>query len=245
MVTDTVTELKDKSQKLEDLAIASPKAEETPPSSKQPSPKERTYSEKELSERVQEAVHKALMNAGRDWKTAEKERDDFAVLLKETKAANDKMTLQIDELVAENPDKFNVVKKGRELDEQEQRVKQERQSLEAEKQSHQQEIKLAQETLRGIAIWDVAEEFEGSDPVKLKALADTLNTKTEDIGKIAETLWKKKESPTAPAAPELKVDSGFTIGGLSEQTIRDNYRNHPNDPKAKADYLAWRRKKGI
>mgnify|MGYP001586999108 CR=1 FL=1 len=229
--------VKDKTQALKDLGIPSPDAKETTPSVKEPTPK--TYTETELSEEKEKAVHSALMRAGRDWKTMELERDNLASQLKDIKSANDKLTLQIDELASENPDKFDVIKKGRELDEQEQRIKQDRQSLDAEKQNHQGAITLANETLREIAIWDIVEEFEGGNAEMLKGLADTL--KTEDIRKVAETLWEKK----IEAPPKLKLDSGIIVGGLSEQTIRESYRNNPNDPKAKADYLAWRRKKGI
>ena len=246
MVVDTATKLDDKTQALKDLGITPPETKESTSPVKEPTPKEKTYTEKEFNEEKEKAVHAALMRAGRDWKQAEKDKDDLTVLFKETKLANDKLTLQIDELASENPDKFNVVKKGRELDEQEQKIKQERQTLDAEKQSHQESIKLANETLREIAIWDIVEEFENGDAVKLKTLADTLNAKNEDLRKIAETLWQPKQKKEAiPSMPELKLDSGITSGGLSEETIRENYRKNPVDPKARADYLAWRRKKGI
>jgi len=44
----------------------------------------------------------------------------------------------------------------------------------------------------------------------------------------------------------LSPDSSKTTGsGLSDEKIREAYRNNPKDPAVKAEYLAWRRRKGI
>jgi len=101
---------------------------------------------------------------------------------------------------------------------------------------------MALSTQREIDAFEIAEEFQGGDATRLKELAEVMGKSSkEDIRKIAGALWTSK----APAETELKLDSGLTIGGLSEETIRKNYRDNPDDPKAKADYFAWRRKKGI
>ena len=250
MEMDTALKERDKTQKPKD---ETPKAKETPPVTKEPSPK--TYTQDDMDKAKEEAVHNALMKAGRDWKTLEIERDSLSKQLGEQKSEADKLSIQLDELASENPDKFNVVKKFRELDEREKklnrdddehknRIKQEREAMDAEKRTHQATIQMAISTQREIDAFEIAEEFQGGDAPKLKALAETMGADTkEKIRKIAETLW----TPKIPAETEspLKLDSGLTIGGLSEETIRKNYREKPDDPKFKADYIAWRRKKGI
>lgn len=47
------------------------------------------------------------------------------------------------------------------------------QALEADKQANQERVKLADDTLREISIWEIAAEYESGDPVKLKDLCDT------------------------------------------------------------------------
>ena len=43
-----------------------------------------------------------------------------------------------------------------------------------------------------------------------------------------------------------KFDSGVSSGGgMSDDQIREAYRNNPNDPEVRARYLTWRRGKGI
>ena len=243
--------LEDETQKLKD---ETPKAKETTPPAGEPSPG-KTFTQVEMDKAKEDAVHNALMKAGRDWKTLELEKDSLSKQLEEMKSAKSQLDIQLDELASENPDKFNVVKKFRELDEWEKKlnhdkeehdskIKQERGAMEVEKQAHQATIRIAQDTQREIDAFDIAEEFQGADAPKLKALAETMGADTKDkIRKIAETLW----TPKTPAESEspLKLDSGLTIGGLSEDTIRKNYRENPDDPKVKADYFAWRRKKGI
>ena len=253
MVLDTARKEEDKTQQPADKAKAPPKAKETTPPTKESSPK--TYTQDDMDKAKEEAVHNALMKAGRDWKTLEIERDSLSKQLADQKSEADKLSIQLDELASENPDKFNVVKKFRELDEWEKKlnhdkeehnglIKQERETMAAEKQTHQAVIQMAISTQREIDAFETAEEFQGGDAPKLKALAETMGADTkEKIRKIAETLWTAK-TPVNPENP-LKLDSGLTIGGLSEETIRKNYRDNPDNPQYRADYFAWRRKKGI
>lgn len=243
MVMDTVLKEEDKTQQLTDISL---KVEETTPVTKEPSPQEKTFTQKELDDAKEVAVHNALMRAGRDWKSIELERDKLATQLEDIKTANDKLTIQIDELASDNPDKFNVIKKGRVIDEQEQRLKQERLDFQAEKLSHQEQIKLATNTLKEKAMRDIASESEGGDYKRLKEIVEVSGvTSEEQIRKIAGTLWQPKKKEETPNHTELKLDSNLTIGDISEETIRENYRRNPDNQKAKAEYLAWRRKKGI
>jgi len=254
MVMDTAPKTEDKSKKPEDKAKAPPKATAAPPPTKEPPPA-KTYTQAEVDKVKEDAVHDALMKRGRDWKTLEDEKNSLSNQLKELQSTKSKLEIQLDELANENPDKFNVVKKYRELDETERRlnqereehnsrIRQERETMDAERQTHQAAIQMALSAQREIDAFDIAEEFQGGDAARLKDLAEIMGKNSkEDIRKIAETLWTRKD--TAEANPPLKLDSGLTIGGLSEETIRKNYRDNPEDPKARNDYFAWRRKKGI
>src|SRR3990167_11064703 len=209
MVLDTAPKTEDKSKKPEDKAKAPPKATAAPPPAKEPSPV-KTYTQAEVDKVKEDAVHDALMKRGRDWKTLEDEKNSLSNQLKELQSTKSKLSIQLDELANENPDKFNVVKKFRELDEWEKKlnhnkeehdsaIKQEREAMDAEKQTHQATIQMAISTQREIDAFEIAEEFQGGDAPKLKALAETMGADTKDkIRKIAETLW----TPKIPAETE-------------------------------------------
>jgi len=78
----------------------------------------------------------------------------------------------------------------------------------------------------------------GVDPKKLIKLAKFTDGTSEAIEDIAKDLVNPSES--------LNPDSNRATGGnQSEKQIREAYRNNPDNSTAKADYLAWRRSKGI
>ena len=78
------------------------------------------------------------------------------------------------------------------------------------------------------------------EPERLIRLASRTDGTTEAIEDVAKDLPKLE--PQEPLNP----DSNRSFGGTqSEEKIRKNYMDNPGNPQAKADYLAWRRSKGI
>jgi len=73
--------------------------------------------------------------------------------------------------------------------------------------------------------------------IKLAKFTDGTPEAIEDIAKSL-----PKIVPENPLSPDSNRGSGSSA---SEQQIRDRFIAHPNDPQAKADYLALRRRKGI
>jgi len=177
-------------------------------------------------EQIQKFVSDALAEQGRKHKSefepVAKERDTYKSQLqaKENELAGlsderGELQKRIDELSSNDPEVFNLVKKDRELRERERQLKTGVQELEAEKQSHAERIKLADDTLREISIFEIASKYDGGNPVKLKDLCDTFGAKSEEqIIKVAENLWAKKlETPTTEETQPIKPYSGVTSGG--------------------------------
>ena len=77
------------------------------------------------------------------------------------------------------------------------------------------------------------------DPDTLIKLAKFTDGTPEVIEDIAKDL--PKINPSNPLSPDSNRGSG---GSLSEKQIRDKFIANPNNPQAKADYLALRRQKG-
>ena len=167
-------------------------------------------------------VHTAKSEAGRDAKTVEVERDTLKaqITTKESEledivAERESLNKQIDDLASHDPDRFNLVKKGRELRERERKVEAERQALEADKQVHSDRLTRLEKVERDISILEIIDDYENAAPEKLTDLAETFGVKTkEQLIKIANSLWTKKAEKPAP--PSMTVDSGVTSGGASD-----------------------------
>lgn len=227
MVTDKTQKLGDKTPTPEDATL---KGNEVTPASKEPSPKKPlTYTEEEVGRLLQ----LDRMKAGRDWKALETERDTLKshITAKETEIEDiqterESLQKQIDDLASGDPDKFNLVKKDKELRERERKYKADLQALEVDKRAHGERLTRAEAIERDVLILEIAEEYENADAEKLTNLCETLGAKTEEqIKKIAETLWAKKEG--APESPLMKPDSGVTRGGSF------NWRELSPDEKVK------------
>lgn len=208
-------------------------------------------------EQTQKLVSDALAEQGRKHKAEldpiVTERDTLKVQIQTKDIAIEdigneikKLQTEIDELAGDDPEKKNLVKKARELREQEQKLKTERTTLDADKQVHQEQITLATNTLREISIWEISAEYEGSDPVKLKALCDKGKvTSEEDIREFADTLWTKKPvTPAKSVTPPIKADSGTTIGGSENwEDVRAAYIKNPNNPAIYKRYMEMRKER--
>lgn len=182
----------------------------------------KTYTEQQLTEARNEARNEAFVEAGRRYKPIEDENATLKsqlannqTLIKANQEAQERLQNQIDELSKDDPDKQRFVKKLRDLESQEKKLKEDREALETERTQHADTIKLASDTLREIAIWEISANYEGGDPQRLKDLCDAFNATTkEQITKIADNLWAKKQSANTTETEALHVDSGATKGGV-------------------------------
>jgi len=204
---------------LDAKGIKTPEAKGKTPEPKEVSSKEalpKLYTQAEADA----LVHAAKSETGRRLKEIEVERDSLkAQILSKDNALEDiqdeikSAKQQIDELTSDDPAKFDLVKKQRELREQERQIKADKSAIEQEKES----LKPAQETKREVEIWEVASSFEDGDPIKLKALADSFEAKSKErYQQIAEILgWKPKgaEVKTEPEIEPMKPYPGLTEGG--------------------------------
>jgi len=219
----TVAE-KEKGTMLEAKGTKTPEVEgKTPVSEKVSSEQaQKLYTQAELDA----MLHAAKSEAGRKAKEIEQERDTLKSQLsakeqeiEDIQSERDSVRQQIEELTADDPKKFDLIKRDKELRDEQRQLRAEKQALEAEKQAHAETIRIASETMREITIWDVASEYEGGDAVRLKALADTVEATTEEkIREVANILWKPK-GETERKEPEketLKPYSGYTEGGAKD-----------------------------
>lgn len=194
-------------------------------------------------EQTQKLLSDALAEQGRKHKAEltpiTKERDDLKTQIQskeseltDVASERDDIRKQLEELSGDDPQKFNLVAKDKELREQARKLKTERDALDSDKQAHQERIKLAEDTLREVTIWDITSKYEGGDPVRLKGLCDIMEASSEEqIQKVAETLWSKK-TPDTPPTPPVKPYSGMTSGGTGftydqknpEKTLQEGFK---------------------
>ncbi len=179
----------------------------------------RTYTETE----AQKMVSDALAAKGREHKTAldaiTKERDTFKTQidsitgeLESLKSEREELEASVDQLSVNDPDKKKLTAALKENAEAARKLKADRLDLEADKQTHAEEVQMAKETRLEADCWEVAGEYEGGDAVKLKTLATLAKTTTrEEVTALAATIWAKKASTekVLSGAP----DSGATSGG--------------------------------
>jgi len=178
-------------------------------------------------------VHTIKSEAGREKKALETE---VVSLKKQVQSKEDELTdnaseiekLQekIDNLASDDPNRFNAVKELKAAQEERRQLKADRRALEVEKETHGEAVKLAQDTLREISIWEMSAEYENGDPVRLKDLCDTFEAKSEEqIRKVADTLWTKKAAePIEPSL--LHPFKSETVGGgekTEQQRLKERY----------------------
>ncbi len=176
--------------------------------------------ETEVEARVQKLVSDRLAQAGRDAKALEmreaairKREEDWQKQQEEEQRRRDEAE---EEAARNDPDKMSDFKKRVQLREKEAVIAKRERELEQSTLAHQAELESAAEIQREITIWDISQEYEGADPMKLKTLCETFKaTSKEQIRQAADTLWAKKASGNSTAVKIPKGDSGKTIGGTS------------------------------
>jgi len=202
----------------------------------------KSYSEAELLA----AVHAATSQLGRGMKELETENAALKrqVTLKEQELVENKTDVEnlqskLDAMSSDDPARYDVVKELKGAREERARLRADRSALEEEKLTHADTVKVAQDTLREISIWEIAAEYQGGDPVKLKNLCDIFKASSQDqIRSAADGLWTKKYQTPQPQAPPVVPYSGYTNGGKS-QTDSEIIRNYAENPRDKQAKQAW------
>lgn len=139
-----------------------------------------------------------------------------------------------EEKARDNPDLLSTYQLKRKNRDEAVRLAQERADFEKERQSHQEEIESAAEIRREIDIFDISQEYEGADPMKLKTLCETFKTTSkEQIRQAADTIWAKKAAGTNEAAKIPRGDSGRTIGGENTDDLTPREKIEKGLEKAK------------
>jgi len=83
-----------------------------------------------------------------------------------------------------------------------------------------------------VDVFEVAEDFEGGDADRLKALCEKAGkTKRNEIEELASVLWAKKVAEKKDEEPEVKPDSGVTKGASNptKAQIREAFVADPNN----------------
>ena len=193
---------------------------ETPP---------KTYTEKEVEKRVLDARTAVMADATRAKKAAEDALNRVSLMMKE----QEEKELESYKDDTEGLRRIRAEQRARQLASE---LDQERKArTELEDKQKQIDADMVESTKERNAR-EIATRL-GVDVNRLIKLAKFTDGTTESIEDIAKEL-----NPPKP----IKPDSGRTTGsGLSDEQIREAYRNNPRDPTVKADYLAWRRSKGI
>jgi len=210
-----------------------------PPSTDQEASKEttqaRTYSEEEYQAALTRAVREATGKQGKEHKlvldTITKERDELKTRASTAESKiesieDERKSLreQIEDLTSDDPKKFDLVKKDRELRDKEAKYKADLQAWQTEKQSYDERISRTAEREKAMTIFDVAAEYDDPQPDKLSDKVKELEAKLqvkitseEQIRSVAEILWGESEGKKPPETKEtLKTYSGKTEGGGKE-----------------------------
>jgi len=172
-------------------------------------------------EQMQKLVSDALAEQGRKHKDALepiiKERDTFksqADTLEEKDAEIGRFEQLIDDLSSDDPQRFDAIEELKAAREERKQLLADRKAFETEQKAYGETVKVAQNTLREITIWEFAAEYEGGDPIKLKELCDTFEAKSDErIRQVADSLWGKKTTGEPSESLPMKTYSGITKGG--------------------------------
>lgn len=161
---------------------------------------------------AQKLVSDALAKAGRDAKSLETRKAELDRQAQDIADWQAKKDEEERKAVESNPELLDVYQQKKALKDKEAALKKRENELEQEKLAHQVEIESAREVQRDVDVFEIAQEYEGGDAMKLKNLCVTFNASTkEQIRKAADTLWEKKTSQSS--SEKTKRDSGLTIGG--------------------------------
>ena len=207
-------------------------------SEKETTPK--TYTEAEVKKFKSDALAEAGRKHKEELSSIAKERDEYKSKLselqsnvEETKADYEKTVKRVKELeddletaIGDNSDLKEIQSIKRKLREAETQlesdykekakaVKEEKEALSKEKEQWETEFNTFKASKFEQDVNEVANEYEGSDASRLKALCDKADKKSRsDIEEIASVLWSKKTGKEEKKETTMPTDSG-TGGGAS------------------------------
>ncbi len=169
-------------------------------------------------EDVDKAINDALARAGRDAKsleTWEKSLKSKEASLSGLEQEREDIKTQLAELAEQDPDKFNVVQKSRELKNKEMKLKEQEATLNTSIAEHEAVIKKASAWEFSQMLTTIVVEYEGLTAEKLLTACTKLGITDEAKARdLAETIGTKKAVAEQPRKPSPNpVDSGKTSGG--------------------------------
>lgn len=192
----------------------------TPEKDKGTSGEEKLYTQKQIDA----LIHAAKSEAGRTAKQAEKERDDsksqaerLQSQIDDIQSERETLQQQIEDLSSNDPKKFDLIKKDKELRDRERKTREKERTLEARDKASAEKIAKAEAFEVELLCETVADGYEGGDAKILHTICKTAGVKDEEgIRNLADTLFGKQvQVPTGGKEP-LKTYSGYTEGGGSE-----------------------------
>jgi len=206
-----------KTDVVEQEAKAKTSAEEVkaPEAEKVSAEEERIYSQKQ----VDELIHAAKSDAGRLRTVAETERDTLKsqIMTKENElgdiqAERDSLRKDIEDMSSDDPKKFDLVKRDRELRSEQSKLKSRLTELDDRENKLSEREKKVSSFEMEVLIESVADEYKDGDSAKLKkALSAFENPTEEQVKNIGAILFSEKSE--GEKAEKLKPDSGKSRGG--------------------------------
>ena len=194
---------------------------------------------KETSALVKAAELKGKSDGLADVKRTLAEAKKYSTAAEAAETRVNKMLKDYEESIRDEPDKLTTY-----------RAQEEKRRVDTELAQKDSELQEANEFKRQVEEEKAKSTMEQNareiatrlsvEPERLIRLASRTDGTAEAIEDVAKDLPKLE--PQEPLNP----DSNRSFGGTqSEEKIRKNYMDNPGNPQAKADYLAWRRSKGI
>ena len=199
----------------------------------------RTYTEAEVRKQVSDALADAGRRHKSELEPILKERDTFkseaaqarkdaenaTSTLNDTKENIESLEKDLETLSETNPDSAEIIKLKKEIRAEKNKLTQDakaekeavaelRKTLEKEREDFAGEVSEARAMKFEVDVFEVAEDFEGGDSARLKALCEKAGKmKRSEIEDLAGVLWTKKAAKVEETEPALKRDSGVTNGG--------------------------------
>ena len=186
---------------------------------------ERTISGRLKAEK--EAITKERDTFKSQAEQAAKDKTEATETLEATKQSVADLEADLEQAMDSNPDAAEVQKIKKELRVEKAKLqadlKAEKEAATAEKEAARKDreewaatVSEAQAMKFEVDVFEVAEEYEGGDPERLKKLAEAAGkSKRDEIQGLAEVIWSKKAGEDKANEANLITDSGTTNGGTT------------------------------
>lgn len=208
--------------------------EKTPGSENQqvvnPNPSDtKTYSKADVDKLVEKAIREATGKMGQKHKLeldnitsqlteARTEKIKLQGMVDDQKTEIETITVTLDELAKEDPDKKNIARLTRDLTATKKSIQGDKRQVLVEREQVKAERQDIDKIRRENLIATVAKDFKDGNAETLAGICDTfgVGADEEKIRAAAGTKWEPiGTEPEVPNVPVVPVDSGFTDGGAS------------------------------